>query len=159
MAPNVSTGRIQRQRTTPTMALRSRSPEVATAHMHEEVKSNVSFPALEEEILEWWKQAGVQRKALTHREGAPEFVFYEGPPYANAPPGVHNVLPRVIKDVYTRFQSMLGNFVPRKAGWDCHGLPAEVEVEKKLGFEHKREIVDYGIEKFNNLCRTAVSEY
>ena len=96
--------------------------------MHEPVDPNVSFPSLEEQTLGWWKQAGIQAKALTYREGAPRFVFYEGPPYANAPPGVHSVLPRVIKDVYTRFRSMQGMFVPRKAGWDCHGLPAEVEV-------------------------------
>jgi isoleucyl-tRNA synthetase len=127
--------------------------------MHKPVDPTPSFPALEGEILQWWNQAGIQKRALSLREGAPEFVFYEGPPYANAPPGVHNVLPRVIKDVYTRFQTMKGRFVPRKAGWDCHGLPAEVEVEKKLGFKHKREIVDYGIEKFNHLCRASVSEY
>jgi isoleucyl-tRNA synthetase len=127
--------------------------------LHSEVEPNVSFPKLEEETLAWWTQAGIVRKALTFREGSPEFVFYEGPPYANAPPGVHSVLPRVIKDVYTRFQTMKGRFVPRKAGWDCHGLPAEVEVEKKLGIKHKREILDYGIDRFNHLCRTAVSEY
>jgi isoleucyl-tRNA synthetase len=127
--------------------------------MHKPVEGTPSFPALEEEVLEWWSSAGIQKKALVLRDGAPEFVFYEGPPYANAPPGVHNVLPRVIKDVYTRFQTMKGKFVPRKAGWDCHGLPAEVEVEKKLGIKHKREILEYGIEKFNALCRAAVSEY
>ena len=127
--------------------------------MHEPVDPNVNFPALEAEVLEWWQRAGIVARALTFREGAPEFVFYEGPPYANAPPGVHSVLPRVIKDIYTRFQTMKGHFVPRKAGWDCHGLPAEVEVEKKLGFQHKGEIVEYGIDRFNHLCRTAVSEY
>jgi isoleucyl-tRNA synthetase len=127
--------------------------------MHEPVDSTVSFPALEEQILAWWQEAGIVAKALKLREGAPQYVFYEGPPYANAPPGVHNVLPRVIKDIYTRFQTMKGHFVPRKAGWDCHGLPAEVEVEKKLGFKHKREIVDYGIDRFNDLCRQAVTEY
>jgi isoleucyl-tRNA synthetase len=127
--------------------------------MHEPVDSNVSFPKLEEQVLEWWQSAGIPAKALTFRKGAPEFVFYEGPPYANAPPGVHSVLPRVIKDVYTRFQTMKGHFVPRKAGWDCHGLPAEVEVERKLGFKHKQEIVEYGIDRFNHLCRTSVSEY
>src|SRR5688500_4194283 len=111
--------------------------------MHEPVDSNVSFPALEEQVLAWWNERGAQRQALPHRESAPEWVFYEGPPDANAPPGVHNVLPRVIKDVYTRYRSMTGHFVPRKAGWDCHGLPAEVEVEKKLGIKHKREIVEY----------------
>ncbi len=127
--------------------------------MHEPVEPTVSFPALEDAVLSWWTEHGIQGRSLTHREGAPEFVFYEGPPYANAPPGVHNVLPRIIKDVYTRFQSMKGKFVPRKAGWDCHGLPAEVEVEKKLGMKHKREILDYGIGRFNQLCREAVTEY
>ncbi len=114
---------------------------------------------MESAVLEWWNEQGIPRRALTLREGSEPWIFYEGPPYANAPPGVHNVLPRVIKDVYTRFQTMKGRFVPRKAGWDCHGLPAEVEVEKKLGIKHKREILDYGIERFNNLCRAAVSEY
>ncbi len=127
--------------------------------MHRPVDGNPNFPALEEEILEWWSANGIQRRALSHREGAQEWVFYEGPPFANAPPGVHSVLPRVIKDVYTRFQTMKGRFVPRKAGWDCHGLPAEVQVEKELGFTSKRQIVDYGIERFNNLCRTSVSEH
>jgi isoleucyl-tRNA synthetase len=127
--------------------------------MHEPVDGRPSFPALEVRILEWWKAEDIPGRGLTFRKGAPEWVFYEGPPYVNAPPGVHSVMPRVIKDVYTRFQTMKGHFVPRKGGWDCHGLPAEVNVEKQLGFTHKREIVDFGIEKFNNLCRTSVSEY
>jgi isoleucyl-tRNA synthetase len=127
--------------------------------MHKPVASSPHFAALEEEILEWWNANGIQKRALTHREGADEFVFYEGPPYVNAPPGVHSVLPRVIKDIFNRFQTMRGRFVPRKGGWDCHGLPAEVEIEKKLGFTSKRQIVEYGVEKFNHLCRTSVSEY
>jgi isoleucyl-tRNA synthetase len=127
--------------------------------MHRPVDTNPNFPALEEAVLEWWTANEIQQRALTLREGAPEFVFYEGPPFANAPPGVHSVLPRVIKDVYTRFQTMRGRFVPRKAGWDCHGLPAEVEVEKRLGFTSKRQIVEYGVERFNDLCRSSVSEY
>jgi isoleucyl-tRNA synthetase len=127
--------------------------------MHRPVDPRPDFPALEQGILNWWNEHGIQRRALTAREGAEPWIFYEGPPYANAPPGVHNVLPRVIKDLYTRYQTMKGRFVPRKGGWDCHGLPAEVEVEKKLGIKHKREIVDYGIERFNHLCRAAVSGY
>jgi len=127
--------------------------------MHRPVDRNPNFPALEEEVLEWWTANAVQKQALSFRDGAAEFVFYEGPPFANAPPGVHSVLPRVIKDVYTRFKTMKGSYVPRKAGWDCHGLPAEVEVERKLGFVSKRQILDYGIDRFNHLCRTSVSEY
>jgi isoleucyl-tRNA synthetase len=127
--------------------------------MHKPVDRQPSFPALEERILDWWTTHEIQRKALTFRDGSAEWVFYEGPPYVNAPPGVHSVMPRVIKDTYNRFQTMKGHFVPRKGGWDCHGLPAEVNVEKQLGFKHKREIVEFGIEKFNNLCRTSVSEY
>ena len=127
--------------------------------MHRPVDPSPNFPALEEEVLEWWNANAIQKQALAHREGCPEFVFYEGPPFANAPPGVHSVLPRVIKDVYTRFATMKGSFVPRKAGWDCHGLPAEVEVEKQLGFNSKRQIVEYGVDRFNHLCRTSVSEY
>ncbi|MGH2758889.1 MAG: isoleucine--tRNA ligase [Actinomycetota bacterium] len=127
--------------------------------MHRPVDTNPSFPALEEDVLEWWTTNDIQKRALGLREGAPELVFYEGPPFANAPPGVHSVLPRVIKDVYTRFQTMKGRYVTRQAGWDCHGLPAEVEVEKRLGFTSKRQILDYGVEKFNHLCRTSVSEY
>src|SRR5260370_1152428 len=99
--------------------------------------------------------ARIPPKDLPCRERAPEFACYEGPPYANAPPGVPSVLPRVIKDIYTRFQTMKGPFVPRKAGWDCHGLPAEVEVERKLGFKHKQEIVEYGIDRFKPMCRTS----
>ena len=127
--------------------------------MHRPVDPAPDFPALEEGVLEWWNANAIQKQALAHREGGPEFVFYEGPPFANAPPGVHSVLPRVIKDVYTRFQTMKGSFVPRKAGWDCHGLPAEVEVEKRLGFTSKRQILEYGVDRFNHLCRTSVSEY
>lgn len=127
--------------------------------MHRPVDPGLDLPALEEEVLQWWSSTGIQRQALTLREGAEEFVFYEGPPFANAPPGVHSVLPRVIKDVYTRFQTMNGRFVPRKAGWDCHGLPAEVQVERELGFTSKRQILDYGIERFNHLCRSSVSEH
>src|SRR5438309_6133581 len=145
---------LVKPRTMSTTRVRKASPA-----MHKPVDPTPSFPALEEEVLAWWTDAGIQRLALVHREDAPEWVFYEGPPYANAPPGVHNVLPRVIKDVYTRFQTMKGHFVPRKGGWDCHGLPAEVEVERKLGIKHKRESVDYRIDRLIHLCRTAVSEY
>ncbi len=127
--------------------------------MYEPVEPNVAFPALEEDVLEWWRTRDIYAKTLAHRDGAPEYVFYEGPPFANAPPGVHSVLPRALKDVFTRYRSMKGYFVPRKAGWDCHGLPAELEIEKRLGFTEKKQIIEYGVEKFNELCRRSVTEY
>ncbi|MEX2537716.1 MAG: isoleucine--tRNA ligase [Actinomycetota bacterium] len=127
--------------------------------MHKPVSPNPSFAALEEEILEWWNANGIQKQALTHREGAEEFVFYEGPPTANTTPPLHAAWPRTYKDVFVRYQTMRGKYVPRKAGWDCHGLPVEIEVEKKLGFTNKQQIIDYGIEHFNELCRKSVTEY
>ncbi len=127
--------------------------------MHKPVASNPSFAALEEEILEWWNANEVQKKALKLREGAIEFVFYEGPPTANTTPPLHAAWPRTYKDIFVRYRTMKGFYVPRKAGWDCHGLPVEIEVEKKLGFTNKQQIVDYGIERFNEICRTSVLEY
>jgi isoleucyl-tRNA synthetase len=127
--------------------------------MHDPVEPSVSFPVLEQGVLDWWAEQDIPARALTHREGAPQIVFYEGPPTANAPPGFHHVIARTYKDVYARYHSMKGKFVPRKAGWDCHGLPVEIEVEKKLGFTRKQQIADYGVEAFNQLCRESVADY
>ena len=108
-----------------------------------------SFPQLEERVLERWRERDVFHESIRRREGAPRFVFYEGPPTANGRPGSHHVLSRVFKDVFPRYKTMRGHYVPRKAGWDCHGLPVELEVEKELGLKDKRAIEDYGVEAFN----------
>src|SRR5215467_1509134 len=118
-----------------------------------------SFPELEERMLERWRERDVFARSLAQREDAPLWNFYEGPPTANGRPGSHHVLARVFKDVYPRYRAMCGYRVPRKAGWDCHGLPVEIEVERQLGIYSKQEIEDYGIDKFNERCRASVFEY
>ena len=97
-----------------------------------------SFPELEERILERWRERDVFHRSLANREGAEVWSFYEGPPTANGRPGSHHVLSRVFKDIFPRYKTMRGYRVPRKAGWDCHGLPVELEVERQLGFSSKR---------------------
>ncbi len=123
------------------------------------VDTKQSFPELEERVLERWREREVFQRSLDQREGAELWNFYEGPPTANGRPGSHHVLARVFKDIYPRYRSMCGYRVPRKAGWDCHGLPVEIEVEKQLGISSKQEIEEYGIDKFNARCRTSVFEY
>jgi isoleucyl-tRNA synthetase len=126
---------------------------------HRPLPEKVSFPALEEEILERWGERDVFRESMRRREGAEPFVFYEGPPTANGRPGSHHVLARVFKDVFPRFQTMRGRYVERKAGWDCHGLPVEIAVEQQLGFTSKADIERYGIAEFNAKCRESVFEF
>jgi isoleucyl-tRNA synthetase len=118
-----------------------------------------SFPELEERVLARWREREVFARSLANREGAEVWSFYEGPPTANGKPGSHHVLSRVFKDVYPRYRTMRGYRVPRKAGWDCHGLPVELEVEKQLGIGSKQEIEEYGIAEFNQRCRESVFEY
>ena len=118
-----------------------------------------SFPGLEERILERWAERETFRRQLELRRGADTWSFYEGPPTANGKPGSHHVLSRVFKDVYPRFQTMRGHYVPRKAGWDCHGLPVEIEVEKELGISSKAEIEALGVAEFNRRCRESVFRY
>jgi isoleucyl-tRNA synthetase len=118
-----------------------------------------SFPELEERVLARWRERDVFARSLANREGAEVWSFYEGPPTANGRPGSHHVLSRVFKDVYPRYRTMRGYRVPRKAGWDCHGLPVELEVESKLGISSKGEIEEYGIAEFNQRCRESVLEY
>ena len=118
-----------------------------------------SFPKLEEQILERWRERDVFHESVRRREGCPEFVFYEGPPTANGPPGSHHVLSRVFKDVFPRFKTMRGHQIHRKGGWDCHGLPVELQIERKLGFKHKDDIERYGVAEFNQQCRESVLEY
>ncbi len=124
-----------------------------------EVRSQVDMPALEQAILERWAERDVFARSLASREGADEYVIYEGPPTANGRPGVHHVLARVFKDIYPRYKTMRGFSVPRRGGWDCHGLPVELEIEKELGLKSKRDIENYGIEKFNARCRESVLRY
>src|SRR2546425_12893499 len=124
---------------------------------HRPVDSQPSFPALEERVLERWRERDVFRESLHRREGGPNWSFYEGPPTANGPPGAHHVLSRVFKDIYPRFQTMRGYRVERKGGWDCHGLPVEIAVEQKLGITSKAQIEqEVGIERFNAECRASV---
>ncbi|MBA2349167.1 MAG: isoleucine--tRNA ligase [Solirubrobacterales bacterium] len=123
------------------------------------VDPNQSFPALEERVLERWRERDVFAESMRMREGRPEFVFYEGPPTANGKPGAHHVLARVFKDIFPRYKTMRGFHVARKGGWDTHGLPVEIQVEKQLGLTSKKEIEAYGIEAFNAACRASVFTY
>ncbi|MFN2613127.1 MAG: isoleucine--tRNA ligase [Solirubrobacterales bacterium] len=118
-----------------------------------------SFPELEERVLAGWRENRVFERSLENRAGAPIWSFYEGPPTANGRPGSHHVLSRVFKDVYPRYKTMTGHRVPRKAGWDTHGLPVELEVEKELGISSKAQIEKYGIAEFNQRCRESVFRY
>ncbi len=118
-----------------------------------------SFPTLEEGVLERWREGDTFRRQLSEREGQPLWSFYEGPPTANGKPGSHHVLSRVFKDVYPRYKAMCGYYVPRKGGWDCHGLPVELEIEKALGITSKEEIEAFGIAEFNERCRESVFAY
>ncbi len=128
--------------------------------MFNPVDTKQSFPKLEEEVLRFWKENDIFRKSVEQRPAERQFTFYEGPPYANASPGIHHVLARVFKDVIVRYTTMRGYRVPRKAGWDTHGLPAEVEVEKELGIKSKAEIEErIGIAEFNRRCRENVTRY
>ena len=129
--------------------------------MFTELDSNQQAPEREKAILDLWKENDVFAETIAQREreGATEWVFYEGPPTANGKPGVHHVQARAYKDLFPRFQTMRGRLVRRKAGWDCHGLPVELEVEKRLGFDGKADIEKYGVEPFNKMCRESVMEY
>ncbi len=124
-----------------------------------EIKSPVHFPDLEKKILAFWDDRRIFEKSIQSRPESRPFVFYEGPPTANGKPGIHHVLARSIKDAVCRFQTMRGYRVERKAGWDTHGLPVEIEVEKRLGIESKDQIEKYGVDKFNAECRESVFRY
>jgi len=123
------------------------------------VDPQLDLPALDQRVLALWRERKVFERSLDQRVGADPFVFYEGPPTANGRPGVHHVEARVFKDLFPRFKTMRGYRVDRKGGWDCHGLPVELEVEKELGLAHKRDIEAYGIEAFNARCRQSVEHY
>jgi isoleucyl-tRNA synthetase len=125
----------------------------------EPVDQQPAFAALEESVLQRWRDRDVFARSLAAREGGPMFSFYEGPPTANGKPGTHHVEARVFKDVFPRYRTMKGYQVPRQAGWDCHGIPVELEVEKELGFTRKQDIEDFGIAAFNARCKESVQRY
>ncbi|HEY7726967.1 MAG TPA: class I tRNA ligase family protein, partial [Candidatus Eisenbacteria bacterium] len=123
------------------------------------VSTRLDPPESEAKILRLWEEMGAFEEGLKRREGAPAFVFYEGPPTANGLPGVHHVLSRTMKDIVCRYKSMRGFYVARKGGWDTHGLPVEIEVEKELGLSGKDDIERFGIGEFNARCRSSVLKY
>jgi isoleucyl-tRNA synthetase len=127
--------------------------------MFRPVDTHASFPLMEEQILKLWKENRIFNKSIDNRKGRPRFNLYEGPPTANGRPGIHHVLARVFKDVIPRYKVMKGYYAPRIAGWDTHGLPVELEIEKKLGFSGKTQIEQYGIAKFNQQCKESVFTY
>jgi isoleucyl-tRNA synthetase len=128
------------------------------AKKFKEVKQ-LSFPKSEVEILNWWKEHKIFNKSVKTREDGIPFTFYEGPPTANGKPGIHHVMARTVKDMFCRYKTLKGFRVERKAGWDTHGLPVEIEVEKALGLEGRAQVEEYGIDKYNAECRKSVLKY
>ncbi|HUV28487.1 MAG TPA: isoleucine--tRNA ligase, partial [Anaerolineales bacterium] len=127
--------------------------------MFKPVSKELNITHVEEAVLRMWKIRHIFEKSEKQRRGNPEYVFYEGPPTANGIPGVHHVLARAFKDIFPRYQTMQGKHVIRRGGWDTHGLPVEIEVEKRLGFNSKSQIEEYGIGPFNELCRQSAFDY
>ncbi|MHB8669852.1 MAG: isoleucine--tRNA ligase [Acidimicrobiales bacterium] len=123
------------------------------------VDAQLDFTALEARVLDRWRESDLMAQVQALRAGQPRWIFYEGPPTANGRPGLHHVWARVFKDLYPRFQTMRGHDVPRKGGWDCHGLPVEIAVEKELGLADKRDTEAYGIARFNERCRESVQRH
>jgi isoleucyl-tRNA synthetase len=124
-----------------------------------EVNPQQSFPLLEKEILATWAKNGTFKKSVEIRNASPEFVFFDGPPFANGLPHYGSLLTGFVKDIVPRFQTMRGKKVERRFGWDCHGLPAEMEAEKQLAISGRQQITKFGIDKFNNYCRSSVLKY
>jgi isoleucyl-tRNA synthetase len=127
--------------------------------MFREVNTKVNFLQLEKDVLCFWKEQDIFNKSIEMRDGGPHYTFYEGPPTANGSPGVHHVLSRLYKDVVCRYKAMSGYHVPRKAGWDTHGLPVELEVESSLDLTSKAQIEEYGVARFNDHCRQSAFKY
>jgi len=123
------------------------------------LSAQIDLPKMESNILDFWTQNLIFEKSIANRNGAPRWSFYEGPPTANGKPGTHHIEARVFKDLFPRFQTMKGKQVIRKAGWDCHGLPVEIAVEKELGFTGKADIEKYGVAAFNDKCRESVQRH
>ncbi|MCK5455672.1 MAG: class I tRNA ligase family protein, partial [Melioribacteraceae bacterium] len=127
--------------------------------MFKQYDGKVDYPKMEEAILEYWDKNKIFEKSISSKEDSKSLTFYEGPPTANGKPGIHHVMARTLKDLVCRYKTIQGSKVNRKAGWDTHGLSVEIEVEKKLGIKHKSEVIDFGIEKYNQACRDSVFTY
>jgi isoleucyl-tRNA synthetase len=127
--------------------------------MFQPVSSKLDTQKLENDVLYFWKRRSIFQKSMDTRKGGQRYVFYEGPPTANGRPGSHHVLARAFKDMFPRFQAMRGKYVLRRGGWDTHGLPVEIEVEKQLGFSGKEQIEKYGVAEFNARCRKSAFDY
>lgn len=127
--------------------------------MFREISNKLNLAKLEQKILKRWQENKIFEQSLELSKNRPPFIFYEGPPTANGKPGIHHVMSRTIKDVVCRYKAMKGYYVPRKAGWDTHGLPVEIAVEKELGLKQKSQIVEFGIDKFNAACRELVDRH
>ncbi len=127
--------------------------------MFKPVTPKLEVTRMEEDVLRFWQKQDIFQRSMKEREGGPEYVFYEGPPTANGHPGVHHILSRAFKDIFPRYKTMQGFHVSRRGGWDTHGLPVEIEVEKKQGFTNKQQIEEFGIAKFNELCRESAFAY
>ncbi len=127
--------------------------------MYKAVDSKADFPKLEEEVLSLWEKNGTFKKSVSQREGAEDFIFYDGPPFATGLPHFGHFIPSTIKDIIPRYQTMKGKHVVRRFGWDCHGLPVENLIEKDLGINSKHEIEEYGVAAFNDKCRDSVLKY
>ena len=117
--------------------------------MFKAVSPRIDIQKVEQEVLDFWRVNHIFERTMEEREDAPRFVFYEGPPTANGTPGSHHVLARAFKDIFPRYKTMRGFYSLRRGGWDTHGLPVEIAVEKELGLNHKREIEEYGVAAFN----------
>jgi len=127
--------------------------------MFKPVSTELAFVNREKQILEFWKENEIFQKSMSNRKDCPTFVFYEGPPTANGMPTIAHTLTRIMKDLICRYKTMTGHYVNRKAGWDTHGLPVELEIEKELGINGKKQIEEYGVEKFNKKCKDSVFKY
>lgn len=126
---------------------------------YKEVKAKADFVEIEKEVLKFWDEDKTFEKSVHNRDGAAEFVFYDGPPFANGTPHYGHIMVSYVKDVVARYQTMNGKKIERRLGWDCHGLPAEMSAEKQLGVSGRKQIEEYGVEKFNDFCRSDVLKY
>ena len=121
--------------------------------MYKKVSTDLNFVEREKDVQKFWKENHIFEKSMENRKDGPTYTFYDGPPTANGKPHIGHVLTRVIKDMIPRYHTMKGEMVPRKAGWDTHGLPVELEVEKMLGLDGKEQIEEYGLVPFINKCK------